>query len=249
MDNWIEHISEPESLLLAWQAPDHLNVRFRWAVARLLREGERYSFAYLSPSEFTQLNPGHTFEDLQALGYGGYPAFNPKRKVHETDVLSAFMRRLPPRNRSDFIEFLKQFRLKSNPPISDFALLGYTEAKLPSDGFSIVDPLDPGSVHCELMLEVAGYRYYHKKLARPLQVGDEAVIEAEPDNEYDFNAVRLVVNGEKIGNINRLQAATFQFWLRMRAVQGVVQRINGKPDHPRVYVFISVTPRTTRAAA
>jgi len=37
MPNWIERIAEPKRLFLAWQAPDHLVDRFRWAVADLVR--------------------------------------------------------------------------------------------------------------------------------------------------------------------------------------------------------------------
>ncbi|WP_151611743.1 HIRAN domain-containing protein [Sinorhizobium alkalisoli] len=249
MDNWIEHISEPESLILAWQAPDQFNVRFRWAVARLERSGEGCSLRYLTPSEFPELNQGRTFEELLSLGYAGYPAFNMKRKVHDSDVLATFMRRLPPRNRSDFGTFLRQFRLRDDVGLSNFALLGYTEAKLPSDGFSIVDPLNASSERCERMLEVAGYRYYYKDLKRPLVVGDEVVIRAEPENPHDRNAVCIEANGEKIGNVNRLQADAFQQWIKTRRVTGVIQRLNGKPDHPRVYVFVYVRPDTTRAAA
>lgn len=33
--NWIEHFVAPKRLYLAWQAPDQLGDRFRWAVGEL----------------------------------------------------------------------------------------------------------------------------------------------------------------------------------------------------------------------
>jgi len=104
---------------------------------------------------------------------------------------------LPPRSRSDFEEYKRQFRLPPDLHLSDFALLGKTEAKLPSDGFSVVDPLDPDTDQCDLMLEVAGYRYYAENVQVAL---DEPVsIQAEPGNKFDPDAVMVCTGGKKIG--------------------------------------------------
>jgi hypothetical protein len=75
-------------------------------------------------------------------------------------VLAVLRRRLPPRNRSDFPDYVEGFRLPKDLEISDLALLALTTAKLPSDGFSIVDPLDPAIEQCDLVLEIAGFRYH-----------------------------------------------------------------------------------------
>src|SRR2546422_10843915 len=134
MENGIERASEPRQLFLAWQAPDHFGDRFRWAVGIVTPQGNDYKFRYLAPgSEFESFNQNRGYEELQSLGYQGYPAFNFKRAVHERDVLSAFLRRLPPRSRSDFQDYTRQFRLARDLHLSDFGLLGRTEAKLPSD--------------------------------------------------------------------------------------------------------------------
>ena len=80
---WIEYPPEPKELLLAWQAPLSVSEdRLRWAVGRLWKIGEEAVFDYLREDEFVVLNLGRSFEELQAAGYSGYPAFdtNVKRR-------------------------------------------------------------------------------------------------------------------------------------------------------------------------
>lgn len=249
--NWIELLAEPDRLYLAWQAPDHLGNRFRWAVGVIERHVAGASFRYLrSGSEFERLNQSKGFDELRSLGFEGYPAFKLRQQLQLDGVMEALMRRLPPRSRTDFLEFRRQFRLSDNVKISDFALLAQTEAKLPSDGFSLVDPLNPKISKCDLMLEVAGLRYYVPKdhdLER--YVGNTVDAILETDNAYDRNAVKLVLNGQKIGFINRLQAETFGSWLSNRQVSVVLERVNGTRDRPRGFIFVRVRPMGQEIAA
>ncbi|HZH09292.1 MAG TPA: HIRAN domain-containing protein [Microvirga sp.] len=250
MTNWIERISEPQRLILAWQAPDHMGLRFRWAVAVLERREGTHVLRYLRPgAEFSHYNHGRTFQEITELGYQGYPAFSLTRDLHTEAVVETLVRRLPPRNRADFQEYKRQFRLAANTDPSDFALLGYTEAKLPSDGFSIVNPLDPESDACDLLLEVAGFRYYAPPLLPNIAVGQAIELLPEPENEHDPNAVKICIGSQKIGNINRLQAPTLLRWLAEREVTACIERLNGKPNHPRGFIFVRVGPAATRIAA
>jgi hypothetical protein len=242
----IRKIAEPARLILAWQAPDQFGPenRTRWAVGLVERQGVDVSFRYLGPDEFLTLNQGRSISQLTGFGYRGYPAFRPWEggAVFRSGVLAAFLRRLPPRSRPDFQSYLRSFRVASTDGLSDFALLGVTEAKLPSDGFSLVDPLDPELVQCDLMLEVAGYRYYAPKLRRPLSLGDEVQILEDPDKTYEPHAVAAYAGGEKIGNINRLQAPTFISWLGRRKIWSTIERLNGTIESPKVHLYVEVRP-------
>jgi HIRAN domain len=246
--NWIEHICEPRRLILAWQAPDNTGVRFRWAVGELTPHDGAMSLRYFSGEEFCRLNQGKSVEELSALGYRGYPGFRTKEAVHSNGVLEAFMRRLTPASRADFAEYREHFRLKPESKLSEFAMLGYTEAKLPSDGFSVVTPLEYTDDRFELMLEVAGFRYYAKAI-RPIAVGDVATFKPEPSNEHDPNAVMVCVDDQRIGYVNRLQAPAFQRWLNDRHLEALVERVNGHPDRPRVFMFVRITPSSRQVAA
>lgn len=248
MANWIQRVSEPKKLFLAWQASDHLSERFRWAVGELEATEGVWTLRYFEDgAEFERVNQGRPFSEALALGYQGYPAFPLKRRFHESGVAEAFMRRLPPRNRPDFQEYTQQFRLAPELELSDFSLLGQTEAKLPSDGFSVVDPLDPDADQCDLMLEVAGYRYYNQM--HTTKIGQRVEVAPEPDNAKDPNAVQFCVDGRKIGNVNRLQALTFLRWLSKRRVSGVIERLNGKAGRPRAFVFVRICSKNISAAA
>jgi hypothetical protein len=249
--NWIEHIAEPKRLLLAWQAPDHMEDRFRWAVGRIEKnESAEWSFSYLRPGgEFEGLNDGRQFEDLFALGFEGYPAFSLKRREYEGDAVGVFLRRLPPSSRPDFSDYCRQFRIQPESVPSGFSLLGLTEAKLPGDGFSIVDPLDGDVSRCELMLEVAGFRYYADEAKDLLKIGATVSLVPEPDNERDANAIKLCIRGQTVGYVNRLQTRAFHQWLQEKRVDVVLERLNGKPDHPRAFLFVRVHPKSERFAA
>jgi len=241
--NWISHVGEPDRLILAWQAPDEFKDRTRFAVGELTCEGEKVRLRYFKGSEFDSLNPGHDYNKLLSYGYQGYPGFPPNEDEHTVGVLEAFMRRLPPRSRPDFPEYERHLRIQPGLSFSDFALLSLSEAYLPSDGFSLVDPLRADVASREIILEVAGYRYYADKLdVPPPQPGDVVEIVPETDNKYDADAVAIMFKDRKIGNINRLQAKTFRIWAEQGRLKAVIDRFNGRADRPRLFVFVRVEP-------
>jgi hypothetical protein len=247
--NWIEHVCEPQRLILAWQAPDSTGERFRWAVGEVAPGGGgALTLRYFVGDEFERANQGKSFDALARLGYLGYPGFRTKDPLHKDGVLEAFMRRVLPSSRTDFAEYRAHFRLKPDSEVSDLGMLGYTEAKLPSDGFSLVNPLEGPGDRFELMTEVAGFRYY-AAANPPVAVGDLVTFKPEPTNEHDANAVMVCVAGRRIGNVNRLQAPAFRSWLNHRSIEAVIERVNGSRERPRVYVFVRVMPSQGLAAA
>lgn len=244
--NWIENICEPKRLILAWQAPDHTGVRHRWAIGDLTPSNGDLNLRYYEGNEFVRQNPGRTAADLERLGYRGYPGLRPKDVIH-SGVFEAFRRRLPPQSRPDFEEYQKHFRISPRLRLSDFALLGYTEAKLPNDGFSVVNPLECTGDTFEYMLEVAGSRYYSDG-PRP-EVGAHVSFQAEPTNEHDPNAIMIMMDRSRIGYVNRLQASAVHRWIAECSVEATIERINGSAERPRIFVFVKVRPRTVLAAA
>ena len=248
MAHWIEKVVEPERLILAWQAAHPDGSRFRWAAGEIARKGESHRFRYFTDdAEFEALNDGKLFADMLALGYAGYPAFTLGTTPFEQDVMKAFRRRLPTRDRSDYADYLQHFRLTTDLMVSDFALLGLTGAKLPSDGFSVVDPLEDARPARDLFLEVAGYRHYAG--SAPGYEGAAVAFMVEPHNPHDASAVAIQVAGKVIGYINRLRTAAFGTWVRENRLTGFVERLNGRADHPRAFVFVRVAPRAERVAA
>lgn len=245
MNNIIRHIVEPTRLLLTWQSSDEA-ARTRFAVGQIEKSRE-IVFRYFSEQEFETLN-GRPLAYVRELGFSQYPAFKPKSAVH-VGVLDAFMRRLPPRKRADFDDYIRHFRIEAGLSVSDFALLGLTEAKLPSDGFAIVDPLDDTSSRRELVVEAVGHRHYAATCDLTGAVGEPVWFEPESNNPHDSNAVMVTARGQKIGYINRFQCLAFREWLRGQRVTGSIDRIDREHGHPRVHVFVRVKANAGLAAA
>jgi hypothetical protein len=108
----------------------------------------------------------------QKNGFEPYPTFPDIELVYD-NVIDAFMRRLPPRKRGDFTKYLEGLRLLPNASLRDFTLLGYSGAKPPSDGFSIIHPFNNIDSCCELLLKVAGFRHIIKEPSS-IQKGSQA---------------------------------------------------------------------------
>lgn len=231
MVRWIEHIREPKKLTLVWQAPDEKNHRTRLVVGEIVRHESEFGFRYHRNTP--------DVAKAKELSYQGYPAFNIQQDLHTRDVLPAFLRRLPPRTRPDFHEYLRGLRIKPGAEISDFALLGYSEAKLPGDGFSLVDTLEDAQAPAEFLLEVAGYRY-HTPALLPDVIGRKVDLVPEPTNQYDRDAIQVMLDGRRIGYINRLQAPSVSNWLSSARISGFIEKLNGRADWPRAYIFVEI---------
>lgn len=227
---YIEHIVEPNRLLLSWQTSSE---RLRMLVAELIRNDNNADLVYLKNSE--------EFSKAQSLEFEDYPGFAIEKEIHK-NVLTSFMKRLPPRSRGDFSRFLDSLRIKSDAEVSDFALLGYSGAKLPDDDFTIIHPFKNASPPFELMLFVQGYRYYKDQLpSNALSQDMQAGFEAEPDNPKDPEAIKIIINDVKVGYVNRGLTGSFHEWMQAGlAISAYVERINGIERNPEIYLYVSV---------
>lgn len=160
---------------------------------------------------------------------------------HTQGVLDAFMRRLPPRNREDFNEYLATHRLPDNFLYSNMALLAYTGGKLPGDGFEFCADFDEARPPFELVLEVAGFRHQSQVTVEDLTLGEPVEFVSEPNNQFDQDAVAIHYNGQRIGYVGRAHTRAFHTWMeRGYTINAVIERINGKPERPLIYLFVAV---------
>lgn len=226
---YINHIIDPDRLLLAWQSLDK-DFRKRIAVAELISKENKIVLKYIENQEV---------EEAKTWGFVGFPSFKISKKEYNDNVLETFLRRLPPRSRSDFSKFLEGLHLPSNIKVSEFALLGYSEAKLPGDGFSLVHPFDNAKPPFELLADVSGFQYYEGPKMN-LKNGDIVSLEVDRRNSLDSNAIQINIQGHKIGYINRLQRDSFQNWLERYEVRAEIERLNGTPEHPRAKIFVEI---------
>lgn len=238
--NYIQYIHEPRRLLLVWQRPEEDGAaRVRRAVAELLRDSAgRVQLRYLTDTD-----------DLDAAkqeGFISFPAFRKLNTTYDLGVVETFMRRLPPRSRGDYAQYLDQFRLRRETPISDFALLGYTGAKLPSDGFSILDPLEDVGDACDVLMEVAGFRHVSAHPAESIALGAPAALVPQDNNLHDAAAVAVEIGGERVGYVPRQQASAIRRLLATADIQAQVERINGRSGRPLVYLWVRFKRRAAQ---
>ncbi len=233
MLNIIKHIHEPKTLLLVWQPPEG-TTRARCIVGQLVKSEHSgiVTLEYLKGTD--------DFAKATELGFEGYPAYKNVNNAYSNGVVDAFLRRLPPRSRGDFSQYLKQLRLGVDSKISDFALLGYSGAKLPSDGFSIVNPFYDVIGPCEFLTEVAGFRYRDVSI-NDVKIGDAVTFVQEPENKFDPSAIKVMLDKVHIGYINRGQLKAFHKWLEHGDVSACVERINGRDDRPLIYLYVQAT--------
>lgn len=233
--NTIHHLYRPSRLVLAWQAPgDTSESRKRRAVAEIIEEGSKYIFRYLVDSE--------DFHEALLHGFDSYPSFSKMKETYSTNVLEILSRRLPPKSRSDYKKFLESNRIDPNTNADIFTILGYVECRLPSDGFSIVNPLDSVQLPCELLLEVAGFRFYYSTHA-VYKTGDDVRFNFEPDNIHDDKAVAIYSRNTKIGYINRIQVENFSSLFKSSLNEAVLERIITINSRVSAYTFVKMMPK------
>ncbi len=229
--HFIEHIIEPTKLLLAWQSPRD---RTRYIVGEFNRHGEEITLTYLVDTA--------DFKRAKKKGFEFYPAFRELNKIHH-NVLDAFMRRLPPKTRGDFPEYLEALRIKPDAQLSDFALLGYSGAKLPFDDFSVIHPFNSVDEKCELVLEVAGFKYNIQGLEdQDIKLGAPVcLLEEEHEPNTSERAIKLTVNNKLVGYVNRGLIPTFWDWIETKRIIGAwIEKINGSPGKPALYIYVAV---------
>lgn len=235
---YIEHIVEPEKLLLSWQTSQPGKSRSRMFVAELIRNEDDADLVYLLDSD--------EFKKAQSLGFKEYTGFSANQRIHEK-VLFAFMKRLPPRSRGDFGKYLDSLRIRNykDVEISDFALLGYSGAKLPDDDFTVIHTFENAVPPFEFLLHVQGYRYYVNQLPlASLRLEQEATFQAEPENEIDPKAIKIIIGGAHAGYVCRGLTESFHKWFEADyKIDANIERINGPEKRPEIYLYVSVKMR------
>lgn len=213
MEN-IDYIFEPSRLLVVWHQSHADKPRHRRVIGELARVVDNAEFRYLRGTP--------DFELALAEGFLGFPAF-PLKGGPELykDCLDVFVRRLPPRKREDFKEYLAQYNLPSNFNGSDFALLGYTGARLASDAFELCPDFSNAQAPLDIVIEVSGAQY-HAKDIKSVREGAAISFQPEPDNPFDPHAIMIKLEGSKIGYVNKAIAPGFARLLKSGTVEGVI---------------------------
>ena len=87
-------------------------------------------------------------------------------------------------------------------------------------------PQNAGDRYIRKRMIIAGSYYCEQSVLNKLEIGSHITMEAEPDNPYDKNAVKLLFDGEKIGYIAKQDVLPYTTCLRLnRKVYGIITAI------------------------
>lgn len=240
-------ISNPihtKSAHLIWQSPlgDTSGSRRRLPVALMRATDDETSVS------FEYLHDTSDFKEAVSEGFEGYMGI-PLDREDTSDAIKTLGRRLLMPERLDYHEYLARSGLSVEHNLSTLSLLSYTGAKLTSDSFSVSDTFEGFDRSFQYIFDVAGRRHSQSLTPSP-QKGDTVIFRAEPDNEYDPNAVELVdVNGNRFGYVNACQTEAVNNWLVNGSIKARVFRINGREAYPRLFVFADISPNSRLQAA
>lgn len=91
-------------------------------------------------------------------------------------------------------------------------------------------------------MEIAGVRHvFRGDISRILEIGDPVSFLPDEHNIVDRDAIFAVCRGQNIGYVNRVMRENFNFWLKHYDVVASIERLNGKPDRPLVYIRVGVS--------
>lgn len=173
-------------LWLIWKEPVS---RRRYKIGILTCLDNEYQFKYVNPE----------LEDAKKVGFDFYPGFYDLNKVYKNDdMFSNISTRLPNKRRPDYLEILNSYNLEIDS--SKFDILMATRGRLLTDNYEFVQPFDK----LKLEFDVAGTRHCQdvKKCMNKININDKLLLELEPSNESDSNAIKVLL--QKDGNIYHL---------------------------------------------
>lgn len=226
---------EPNRLKLIWQSSGENRKKF--VVGELVRSDQSISLSYFRLS--------NDFFEALRVGFAGHPAFDISYPVHHHNVIEVFSKRIPPRNRTDFIYYLQNHRLERFPNLSNFALLGYTGAYLPGDGFSFAIDFSYQNLPFQFLMEISGFRYYQgMSLGISDLVGNSAFFIPEPENVHDSSAVKIYISGMHIGYVPRYYSSIMNYWMNYCDCYAVIEKVDGALSKPQVYLVMTIYPKS-----
>ncbi|EGQ9765881.1 hypothetical protein FWP32_00005 [Vibrio alginolyticus] len=226
----IENSIHVNTLLLTWQSNKDRNQRY--LVGQLKRLSDDFEFSYLTETQ--------DYNAALEAGFMGYPAFPLGNGPFKNDVMTTFMKRLPPRSRRDFKKYLSNHNLPETFEGSDFDLIAHTGIQLPSDGFDLIPNLEEAECPFDYMLELAGTRYhltYEQTLE--LELGSNVQLQCEDDNAFDCKAIAVHSGDLLIGYVNKLMCSTIRS-LMSREISCRIAKKSGTEERPLIYVLLSV---------
>jgi hypothetical protein len=204
------------TLYLAWRQPD----RRWWPVGRLSYDGSEYVFSYTKGAR-----------SAADAGFRPLPSFPDLDEVYVSkELFPLFQNRLPPSSRSDYSDFVEWLDLGSgeNDPMGMLARSG---GHRETDMFEVFpSPVPSAGNRYESAFFVHGLRHrglQAEEEALRLRPGDPLVLQPDPENPHDPNALRVLttVRGIHLGFVPRYLCSDVHALQEVSGAHQVVVRV------------------------
>lgn len=167
-----------KEMWLIWKQP---MTRRRYKIATLNYDNGTYIFKYAEPE----------LSDAMQVGFRYFPGFEDIQKIYtDTKLFANIETRLPNVGRDDYLEILNSYNLEKDS--TKLEILKATKGRLLTDNYEFVPAFDANKIE----FDVAGTRHCLdvKESRHLLHVNDKLLLELEPENERDENAIKVIFN-------------------------------------------------------
>lgn len=239
----VEHLMNPEKLLIIWQVMDsqnNENTGKRFVVGEVRSENGSWVLEYFDNADTKEAQESFHFKGMTAYPYDAGKVFN----SNVQDILS---KRIASPNRADYADYLRSYRV---PPekaasLSTMQILAYTRGELTGDGFSFFPDLENMQPPFDLVIEIAGFRHWGGMKIEPITnlMGKEVHFVQEPRNEQDQDAIAIYQDKTKLGYMPRGYNHYFAHHALGRYnIIASITKINGTIERPKISALVQVKP-------
>lgn len=236
----IEHLKDPERVLVIWQRPDEAakgGAGDRYLVGEVRRQDGRVYLQYYDNDDVAR---------AREAGFVGFTAFPANQTApYNGSVEAVLAKRLASPSRPDYQEYLRSHRIDpaQAEKLSVLGLLAYTGGKLASDGFSFAHMFDDAEPPFDFTFEVAGFRHQAgMQHFNPISALQGAAVDfvLEPENIRDPEAIAVRSSGVMLGYVHKGLRGVMRRLMEDHQVSGHVTRLNGTTERPCVIVLVQV---------
>jgi hypothetical protein len=229
---------KPKVLYLVWEDADR----------------RRYKVGSFTETCFQYLHKEESFIKAQEKGFKGFFSFPlTEEEISYPNPVPVFMRRLPPKNRQNYAEYLTAFGLDAeNPPESDFTLLGYTGAHLLDDPYHVLNTFEGIKTGFSFISKVSAAQqcFFSHNDEKSLNLASNPyptlILKPDPENPKDPNAIQIFIQLSEclvpFGYVHKELTLSIKTWQNEgRRLEARLFRVNGQPNHRHAYASIHVT--------
>ena len=207
----------------------------RYIVGEIVKENNSYTLNYFDNINFS--------EDAKEQ-YSGFVAFDMNtKKSYDNGVMELFQKRLPPKQRQDYSDYLRSNRINENLKnnLDSFTLIGLTGGQIEGDGFSFQPVIDVNNNNFQVFFNIAGFRHHSNypndiNLLRDKQV----TLHAEKYNQHDAHAIKIMYKDYNLGYVPYGYNKEIHKFLD-RIDFAIISKINGIFTRPNIGLVVSIT--------